>query len=332
MKKRYFLFLLIFAFFLFPKTINAEVLDVRPSGYSLYQGFDIFYSSESPIQLFGRNSMVFFGTYSEASITGVEYRYNNSFLKNDRGTVDVGFSIVQSNVTSMRNNLPIVYVENMACEVKVASFSNASSYGSDNVYAVRCSNIKIKSNIFRILVSTTYANGNFPLTHNQVFAYGIASGFDITYNNDVSANLGELTDETKKQTEELKKQTEATKEQTETIKDSDTSEAGDAANSFFGDFESNDYGLSDIVTMPLDFIKGMSNSTCKSLEFPVPFVNQNIELSCMSLIYKKHFSAFLSLYQVITTGLIAYWCCVNIFKLVQGFKDPEKDEIEVLDL
>ena len=64
----------------------------------------------------------------------------------------------------------------------------------------------------------------------------------------------------------------------------------------------------------------------------MPFVNYPFELPCMSKIYHEHFSDIIKIYQTITTGLIAYWVCVNTFKLVKNFKDPNNDEIEVLDL
>lgn len=139
----------------------------------------------------------------------------------------------------------------------------------------------------------------------------------------------EKLDKTNKELEDLNKNQ---KETNETLKDSDTSEASDSANSFFEGFDSDDFGLTDIITMPLEFIEGLSSGTCNSLKLPVPFVNQTIELPCMTDIYKKYFGAFLTLYQTITTGFISYWVCINIFKLVQGFKNPDKDEIEVLDL
>lgn len=52
----------------------------------------------------------------------------------------------------------------------------------------------------------------------------------------------------------------------------------------------------------------------------------------MGTIYSNHFGSFLSIYQMITFGIVAYWVCVRIFNLVKDFKNPDHDEIEVLDL
>ncbi len=121
------------------------------------------------------------------------------------------------------------------------------------------------------------------------------------------------------------------KETIDKITDSDTSGASDAASGFFNDFDSSDYGLSDVITLPLQFIKQISSASCTPLVLPMPFVNQDVELPCMSTIYSK-FGAFLKIYQTITFGVIAYWVSINIFAMVKGFKDPESDRIEVFDL
>jgi len=136
-------------------------------------------------------------------------------------------------------------------------------------------------------------------------------------------------DETNEKIEETNKNL---KDLNDTMKDNDTSGSQNQAGGFFGGFSSSDYGLSDIITMPLTFIQGLSNNTCYSLSVPLPFVDQNVNLPCMTSIYQQHFGSFLTLYQTITTGIIAYWVCVNLFRLVQGFKNPDKDEIEVMDL
>ena len=106
----------------------------------------------------------------------------------------------------------------------------------------------------------------------------------------------------------------------------------DSAGGFFEDFEDNDFGLSDIITLPLNFIESLTSNTCVPLTLPLPFVNQNLSLPCMSEIYSQYFGAFFSIYQAVTTGLIGYWVAVRIFGLVKGFKDPEDDKIEVMDL
>lgn len=116
------------------------------------------------------------------------------------------------------------------------------------------------------------------------------------------------------------------------LTNSDTSGATSSAGDFFNNFEDKNFGLSDIITMPLQFINNITSSTCEPLNLQVPFVDQNLQLPCMREVYEDNFGSLLTIYQIITGGIISYWICVQIYALVKGFKDPDKDEIEVMDL
>lgn len=118
-----------------------------------------------------------------------------------------------------------------------------------------------------------------------------------------------------------------------TLKDSDTSEASGEAESFFSGFTTDTHGLTSIITAPLTLIGNITSSTCSPLALEVPFLDgQTLNLPCMSSIYRKHFGSFLDIYQIFTFGIVAYWVCVKIFNLVKDFKNPDHDEVEVMDL
>lgn len=116
------------------------------------------------------------------------------------------------------------------------------------------------------------------------------------------------------------------------ITNSDSSGASSEAGDFFSGFNTDTFGLTSIITSPLNLIGSITSSSCSPLGLPLPYVNKSLTLPCMSSIYQKHFGSFLSLYQTITFGIVAYWVCVRIFNLVKDFKNPEHDQIEVLDL
>lgn len=116
------------------------------------------------------------------------------------------------------------------------------------------------------------------------------------------------------------------------INDDDTSSAENQASSFFSNFTTNTHGLTSIITAPLSAIQSITSATCSPLVLPIPFVNQNLSLPCMRQIYVDNFGGFMTLYDTITFGIIAYWVLVRIFTLVKDFKNPEHDEIEVMDL
>lgn len=151
------------------------------------------------------------------------------------------------------------------------------------------------------------------------------SNMEEHLNSNINASTNEIMEKQEQTNQQLN-------EIDDTLNNSDVSGASGSANGFFNDFDSNDYGLSDIVTLPLNTIKNITNGVCTPLTIPIPFVNYNATLPCITPLLQTHFPTVLNLYQTITFGIIAYWVCVNILKLVRNFKDPDKDQIEVLDL
>lgn len=117
------------------------------------------------------------------------------------------------------------------------------------------------------------------------------------------------------------------------ITNDNTSEATSEASDFFSSFSTETFGLTSIITAPLNLIQSLTSSTCTSLHIPLPYLdNKYIDLPCMTSIYQSNFGSFFTMYQTITFGIIAYWVCVRVFNQVKDFKNPEHDEIEVLDL
>lgn len=116
------------------------------------------------------------------------------------------------------------------------------------------------------------------------------------------------------------------------ITNSDSSGATNDASGFFEGFTTDTFGLTSIITAPLNLIQSITSSTCAPLTLSMPFINQNVTIPCMTDIYRSYFGSFLTVYQVITFGLVSYWVCVHVFRMVKDFKNPDHDEIEVVDL
>lgn len=113
---------------------------------------------------------------------------------------------------------------------------------------------------------------------------------------------------------------------------SDLIDSGTGAD-FFNDFDNEDFGLSSIITLPLTTIQSLSSSQCVALELPIPFTNgSTITLPCMAEIYQSKASGIYNLWQIVCYGLIGYWIGTDIFHMVKGFKDPDTDKVEVVDL
>lgn len=152
---------------------------------------------------------------------------------------------------------------------------------------------------------------------------------DFTTVNSKLDTVDQALEEVKKvQNENLNEQ----KKTNETLTDDNTQGAQDSAGGFFNDFTTDTHGLTAIITAPLSLIESITSSSCSPLVLPLPFVDKDLTLPCMGTIYSNYFGTFLSIYQMITFGIVAYWVCVRIFNLVKDFKNPDHDEIEVLDL
>lgn len=116
------------------------------------------------------------------------------------------------------------------------------------------------------------------------------------------------------------------------LSDSSVSDATSSASSFFTNFSTNTHGLTGIITAPLNAIQSLTSQTCSPLVLPLPYVNTNLTLPCMRPIYLSNFGTFMAIYDIVTLGIVSYWVLVRIFALVKDFKNPEHDEIEVVDL
>lgn len=132
--------------------------------------------------------------------------------------------------------------------------------------------------------------------------------------------------------ENIEKQLEEQKKTNDILKDDSIQGAQDSAGGFFNDFTTDTHGLTAVITAPLSLIESITSSACSPLVIPLPYIDKDLTLPCMGAIYSNYFGSFLSIYQIITFGIVAYWVLVRIFNLVKDFKNPDHDEIEVLDL
>lgn len=151
-------------------------------------------------------------------------------------------------------------------------------------------------------------------------------------NQDYTTILNEIKNNQNDYKKELQDVNSSIQKTQETIENTDTQGAQDSAGGFFNDFTTDTHGLTGIITAPLSLIISITSKSCSPLVLSLPYVDKDLTLPCMGAIYSNYFGSFLSVYQMITFGIVAYWVCVRIFNLVKDFKNPDHDEIEVLDL
>lgn len=257
-----------------------------------------------------------------------------SFLYND--VYDLNFVIYstfwnsQSNVSgflqplrvhiSDQQNRVFTCETNSSIAPQISNSGNLGSYGSkvSRITTVSCKNVNVSSS-FDVILSDTFTTQD--------------GGTVAISNLTATKSDGTLSDSIDKNTQEQEETNQKLDDIKDSITDSDTSSSEDTAGGFFNDFSDDDYGLSDIVTLPLEYIKQMSSS-CQPLTIPaIDFLNNSsITFPCMSSIYSKYFGSFLTIWQIITFGLVAYRVIVQIFAIVNDLKNPDSDNVEVMEL
>lgn len=289
-------------------------------------------------------------TYTGSPFLGNDWTIRGQFFT----TTESGSSFFGSSKPGMFVNTD--YASGIACTVEVSGYAGRSS----NYFNFTCSGTSTKmvdlviyfagdlyangSNTYIMLrsdwseVKTDLSNGSLVGSIDN----SIKDSEDNIINNQnnntssINNNISAMGSSINNNINEMKDKQDETNQQlgdlNNNITNDSVDDASNAANDFFTGFESNDFGLTSIITAPLNLIKSLTSSTCTPLGFNAPFVDQRVELPCMMTIYKEHFGSFLTLYQMITFGMVAYWVCVNTLATVRGFKDPDSDRIEVLDL
>lgn len=155
----------------------------------------------------------------------------------------------------------------------------------------------------------------------------------ININTQINNSIGTLNESTNLVNESVNKTNDSVNRVNETLRSDDTTGAESEAQGFFDDFETEDQGgLSSIITAPLSLIENLDSNTCQPLTLNIPFINQSFQLPCLTPIYEENFGTFLTIYQSVITGFVAYWVCIRIYSMIKAFKDPEDDKIEVIDL
>lgn len=192
-------------------------------------------------------------------------------------------------------------------------------------------------NRFALTIHTNKTSYNFA----SYFTFGIRSAItlDMEGNNisdliaNDNANTQAIINSQNANTSAINNQTQQQQQQHNELMDDNTTEADSEGQDFINNFSNNTHGLTGIITAPLTAIQSLASATCSSLVLPLPFTNnKTLTLPCMSTIYSTHFGAFYTMYQGIILALISYWVCVRLFTLAKGFKDPDDDKIEVVDL
>lgn len=198
------------------------------------------------------------------------------------------------------------------------AFSTIFSPGENGTYI----NLRLKS--------TSRINGYYALVGFKSESLGLYSGEVKSIVQNSGFATAKSVDEVKKATDEVK---EETKKTNDTLNNSDTSGAQSDANSFFDGFDEGDTGsLMNLVKLPLKFLNSLNNS-CQAIELDTGVIGK-YRLECLSttLYNQSGFSGLFNIIKLILNGVVMYGCIRKIISVVQKLKNPDDDEIEVMDL
>ena len=137
-------------------------------------------------------------------------------------------------------------------------------------------------------------------------------------------------EEVKTATAEIK---EEAKKTNDTISNSDISDSNSQTSAFFDDFDSGDTGsLMNIVKLPLKFLDSL-NSQCSSITINTGYLG-NITIPCLSssLYSVDGLKQIITIATLVLNASICYGCIKSIVSCVEKLKNPNDDEIEVIDL
>ena len=311
---------------------------VAPQRIGVYDG--TWYGDFTNNMITSDNIMLIIHSVQLSSYDAVTFDYSNTQLDLEIGRkYDFAFYIYYDYRTSISLNNLSVTMGNKACVVSPANISYSvqesgiqSEYSTSRIMAVSCSAVDVVSTVRIRIIRRAIAG------ENDLHYIGVSS-FIYTADNseqilkDIKNSNDDVKSAIANSNQKLDETNDKLQETNDTLKDDDVSESSDEAESFFSGFTTDTHGLTSIITAPLTLIGSITSSTCSPLGLKVPFVeNKTLNLPCMSSIYKKNFGSFMTVYQTITFGIVAYWVCVRIFALVKDFKNPEKDEVEVMDL
>lgn len=198
------------------------------------------------------------------------------------------------------------------------AFSTIFSPGENGTYI----NLRLKS--------TSRISGYYALVGFKSESLGLYSGEVKSIVQNSGFATASSVDEVKQATNEVKQEIKSTND---TLNNADTSGAQNDVDSFFNGFDEGDTGsLMNLVKLPLKFLNSLNNS-CQAIELDTGFIGK-FRLECLSstLYNQSGFSGLFNIIKLILNGAIMYGCIRKIISVVQKLKNPDDDEIEVMDL
>ena len=196
---------------------------------------------------------------------------------------DVDYSY--SNGLFTLNNLGSPSSNSLYMNPYVLSLENGTTYTlSLSSYSQATNNVRIElvkgSTTVASLSAVNGANYTFTAdssTYSLRFNYSGAASYPL-YFNKIMLNVGSSALPYEKYGEQvcanrLDEQTGAINNVNDSLNNSNVDSG--VGSDFFSDFDSNDFGFSDIIKIPLTTIQQLTSTSCVNIQIPIPFTNRN---------------------------------------------------------
>lgn len=238
---------------------------------------------------------------------------------------DKQYSIVTATcpVDFSNSGLKNIYFHNVAVtnEVILSDFqlSNRVTFVQDSKYDIISSIQSININELLTRLSNIYGR--------------IDSGFHDIYEL-LEGNNDEILKKQQDLLEQQQKNTDAVNNLNNSLNDSNISGANDALNGFTNnELFKDSTGILAIIQAPINMLNSITSATCSPLTLPIPYMNFDIKIPCLSTVLSKHFSSeLLTLLKLAINGFIMYKVLCSLVMDIHSYKDPDSDKLEVLDL
>lgn len=342
MKKSFYLLLLLIPFIM-PKNVFAKVnyADSTPISINVWTSDSgMSPTTQSVLQRTFFNRVYYgFGYGSYAQNFGLTFNYAENSQINDKDLVSINFGFYGAGLSGTYNNpfsqvfLKDSYENSITCYVDPTTRSNGANIADFSTgVSYACNRGHISGPFTLTFSGQFYHQASFVGVSEISFSFEDGTSSDSTTIGGIKSDTNTIkqnSESTKNNTNDIKNNT---KETNDLIKNTDTTESKNSASAFFSDFSRNSHGLTGIVTAPLRLIESFTTASCSPITFQLPFVNNWVTLPCMRSIYETHFGVFFTLYQLITTGVICYGVCINLYSKLRQLENPNNDRIEVLQL
>lgn len=166
------------------------------------------------------------------------------------------------------------------------------------------------------------------------WTWGLSDWYSYHYSGADSNTLQQaIQSQTSEITDAQQETTDAINDLNDSLNDDSTTNAENTGSSFFSNFTTRDFGLTSVVTAPINFIQSFTNS-CSANPVVMDIYGTDVTLPCGDVIFwnRDDVASFRIIWNLLIGGPIIYTLSLKLFRTVQRALDPDQNDEGGLDL